>query len=172
VTGIADDAARMLEGIAEGAGFLDVYQSDVGRHFAFGDTEAAGGFCGELVARLRSAAQGGSVGLCDHLAARPWRPAWWTPYHPARIRCRDCYIADEKTIAGTEEDRRCDRCGKVERPGFIHGLAVQLPASVREGVARGPLTITFGLCDEDSEREPRLPGRRLEPGRTSRPGRP
>jgi hypothetical protein len=105
-----------------------------------------------LIARLAKRGRAGRLAMCPHLSYSSPSPAFWFPWSPQMIYCPRCGDAEqERTLRGTEEDRRCDRCLRI-RP-TIHTDMVQMPPIVADlgdgpAYATPPVMILYGLCPD------------------------
>jgi hypothetical protein len=104
----------------------------------------------DIAAGLFERAAAGGLGLCPHLLPGAPVPAFWLPYAPGQIRCVSCNAEAGRGLAGTAEDRTCDRCRRVSDQ--IFSGAAQLPPVVASlpglVAAAGPVTIMYGLCPD------------------------
>lgn len=146
---LTDLLRRAGQGAREGMSFMDDYEAAKGADVRNNDwkpTGAAKLFQDRMIDGITL----GAIGTCGHLAIDPTMPGYWVPFSPSILRCGFCHDECQASIRGTEEDRRCDLCGVVERAGWVHGAVVQSTAVVvwtaQVKTAIGPRTICYGLC--------------------------
>ena len=112
-----------------------------------------------VIAAVRERIDGGEVRVCEHLAAlmlpaglaRPAPPevVIWMSWHPDLLACPPCANALPKP--DETEDRRCDGCGRVTRPGEYMTVGTEViradPAeAARRARLAPPLLCSYGLC--------------------------
>ncbi|GAA1628742.1 hypothetical protein [Catellatospora bangladeshensis] len=103
-----------------------------------------------LVESLALRLMEGRTTLCRDLSWAHPAPATWMPYAPGLIRCAACVRTVLARIKGTDQDFRCDGCGKYSRPlypqaAMIPGQMLDLP-EVQFTVSMPTITVTYGLC--------------------------
>jgi hypothetical protein len=110
--------------------------------------EAPAAVTREIAGRLPARAAAGQVTVCPHLNPAAPAPAFWSAWAPGLLGCAPCAADAADAIKGTDEDRRCDSCGKLS--DLLHSEAVLLPPVVAElpGMlaASGPVTVMYGIC--------------------------
>jgi hypothetical protein len=100
-----------------------------------------------VVARLEDRLSLGAVTYCPHIGVM--RPAFWVAFAPGKIRCAACAERAHARIRGTDEEFRCDCCGRIRRE--IHPVTVALHALVIEGEVIPPVILTAGVCEACAE---------------------
>ena len=95
-----------------------------------------------------------TIKACEHIKVDEPVPMFWVPYDPTWLNCEMCHDRVEMNIRGTREDATCDLCGAYV-PDAICGTAVHMAAAVypQIGVAFGPITIHYGLCETCKAKE-------------------
>jgi len=144
-TAIVDQTIAAAEA---GAGFMAGFQAVKGGTMR-GFSELRGPQ-GHVVAEYDLRAARGEIEPCPHLGRSP-QPMYWSAHEPGRLCCARCHDRAQSALAGTEEDRRCDFCGRVEEAGQVYASAASRAAVVVRApdgrvTAAGPLILRWGLC--------------------------
>lgn len=131
--------------MAHGGGFLAAMAEFAGSELVH---EAPSPVVREIAGRLPALAKAGQVDVCPHVSPSAPMPVVWFAWNPGLVGCAPCAAPAAGSVAGTDEDQRCDYCR--EHSGLIHNSAAMLPAVVAElpggTVASGPVAVMFGLC--------------------------